>query len=230
VKGVLGELRVTLYDIFGYLVPGLVALTGVAIFFWAVFVPNLKPDVDLKGVVWTALLLIAYVLGHLLQAVANNVPGFAFPIEQKWREDRVAGPFQTIIKAKLEAKDLLPDPADAEPMYRICDEVVVQKGETSERELYTYREGFYRAMAVALVLLAFGLTFRLASGPASITVDKPHEVTRAMLAFFVVVVLAGVVACYGRYVRFARYRARTVLLGAPIILGEPAPSPPRKTP
>jgi hypothetical protein len=61
-------------------------------------------------------------------------------------------------------------------------------------------------------------------------VDKPHEATRAMLAFFLVVVLAGALASYVRYVRFARYRAWTILLGTAIILTEPPPPPSKETP
>lgn len=62
-KSFLSGFTITLYDLFGYLTPGLIGLSGIGLFFWAVLDPGLKPDGDLKAVVWAALFLIAYLLG-----------------------------------------------------------------------------------------------------------------------------------------------------------------------
>jgi uncharacterized protein YegP (UPF0339 family) len=222
----LSELRVTLYDLFGYLAPGLVALTGLGLFFWAVLDPGLKPDGDLKAVVWTVLLLIAYLLGHVVQAIAGYIPRLKFAIAENWWGDSVAKAFKDIILKKLTAKGLLPDDADGPDLsedakresqaqtYRICDVVTVQKAGTSERELFTYREGFYRGMSVALLIVAVGLFARLIRGPATITLDKDHTADRWMLFFFLVAVLVAAYLYFRRFLQFTRLKAWTVLLGA----------------
>jgi uncharacterized protein YegP (UPF0339 family) len=228
----LSELRVTLYDLFGYLAPGLVALTGLGFCFWAVLDPGLKPDGDLKAVVWTVLLLLAYLLGHVVQAIANFIPGLKFAIAENWWEDSVAKAFRGVIEKKLKAKGLLPDAADDRHLsaaskleaqkqtYRICDVVTVQKAGTSERELFTYREGFYRGMSVACLIVAVGLFARLIRGPATITLDKDHTADRWMLVFFLVAVLVAAYLYFLRFERFTRLKAWTVLLGAPTSLTE----------
>jgi uncharacterized protein YegP (UPF0339 family) len=216
----LSELRVTLYDLFGYLAPGLVALTGLGLFFWAVLDPGLKPDGDLKAVVWTALLLVAYLLGHVVQAIASYTPGLDYSLVETWRTNSVAGNFENVIKAKLEAKGLLPSDATESQIYRICDVVTVQKAEASEHELFTYREGFYRGMSVALLIVAVGLFARLLEGPATITLDKDHTADRWMLFFYLVAAVLAAYLYFLRFERFARLKAWTVLLGAPTSLAD----------
>jgi hypothetical protein len=36
----LKDIQVTLYDIFGYLLPGFIFLAGIAMLFWAIFMPS----------------------------------------------------------------------------------------------------------------------------------------------------------------------------------------------
>lgn len=213
-KSFFSDLTITLYDLFGYLIPGIVALSGIGLFFWAVLDPGLKPDGDLKAVVWTALFLIAYLLGHVVQAIANFTPGLNYSLVETWHDDSTAGPFKGVIEKKLEAKGLLPTDADQKQTYRMCDIVVTQKSATSEHELFTYREGFYRGMSVALILLAIGLFARLLEGPATITLDKDHTATRSMLFFYVVATLVAAYLYFVRFERFTRLKAWAVLLGA----------------
>jgi len=227
VQSLFGNLTVTLYDFFGYLNPGLVALSGIGLFFWAVFVPDLKPDGDLSTVVWIALFLIAYFLGHLVQAIAGYVPGFKYSIVGSWWSEPTVGAFRPVIEAKLNANGLLPTRTSEEEdrdvqagTYRICDVVVTQKAATSEHELFTYREGFYRGMSVALLILAIGLWARILRGPATITLDKDHTATRAMLFFFLIATLVAAYLYFLRFERFARLKGWTVLLGAPTSLTE----------
>jgi uncharacterized protein YegP (UPF0339 family) len=98
--------------------------------------------------------------------------------------------------------------------------VTVQNAKTSERELFTYREGFYRGMSVALLIVAVGLFARLIRGPATITLDKDHTADRWMLFSFLVAVLVAAYLYFLRFERFARLKAWTVLLGAATSLAE----------
>jgi uncharacterized protein YegP (UPF0339 family) len=217
-KSFFSDLTITLYDLFGYLIPGIVALSGIGLFFWAVLDPGLKPDGDLTAVVWTALFLIAYLLGHVVQAIANLTPRLKYSLDETWHDDPTAGLFKGVIEKKLGAKGLLPTDANQKQTYRMCDIVVTQKSATSEHELFTYREGFYRGMSVALTLLAIGLFARLVKGPATITLDKDHTATRWMLFFYLAATLVAVYLYFQRFERFTRLKAWAVLLGAPTSL------------
>lgn len=217
-KGFFSDLTISLYDFFGYLIPGLIGLSGIGLFFWAVLDPGLKPDGDLKAAAWIALFLIAYLLGHVVQAISTFIPGLNYRPERTWWSDDLAKPFRPVIEKKLKAKGLLPADADEAQTYRMCDVVVTQKAATSEHELFTYREGFYRGMSVALIILAIGLWTRLLRGPATITLDKDHTATRAMLFFYIVAALVAALLYFLRFEKFSRLKAWTVLLGAPASL------------
>jgi uncharacterized protein YegP (UPF0339 family) len=219
-KSFLSGFTFTLYDLFGYLTPGVIGLTGIGLFFWAVLDPGLKPDGDLKAVVWAALFLIAYLLGHVLQAISRYIPGLKYSPEGSWWTDSTVGPFRPVIEEKLSAKKLLPAGANQRQTYRMCDVVVTQKAATSEHELFTYREGFYRGVSVGLILLAIGLFARLLKGPATITLDKDHTATRWMLFFYFAAALVAAYLYFVRFERFSRLKAWTVLLGAPSSLTE----------
>jgi uncharacterized protein YegP (UPF0339 family) len=217
-KSFLSGFTLTLYDLFGYLTPGVIGLSGIGLFFWAVLDPGLKPDGDLKAVVWAALFLIAYLLGHALQAISSYIPGLNYSPEGSWGDDLTVKPFKPVIEAKLKAKGLLPTGADQRQTYRMCDVVVTQKAATSEHELFTYREGFYRGVSVGLILLAIGLFARLLKGPATITLDKDHTATRWMLFFYLAAAVIAACLYFVRFKRFSRLKAWTVLLGGPASL------------
>lgn len=67
-------LRVTLYEVFGYLLPGAVSLCGLGIVAWSCFWPaaTLAPP-NASAPFWVTIGLIAYLLGHLTQALGNLV-------------------------------------------------------------------------------------------------------------------------------------------------------------
>ncbi len=69
-----GTLAFTLYEVFGYVLPGAVALHGILVLYWAFFVPKVplgfatyQPGL----VTWTALVIASYLLGHAVQGVGN---------------------------------------------------------------------------------------------------------------------------------------------------------------
>src|SRR5437667_10773171 len=68
----LNDLQATLYEAFGYLLPGIVFISALAILFWSVYLPASPLEfVELSFQVLVVLLLLAYFFGHLNQALGN---------------------------------------------------------------------------------------------------------------------------------------------------------------
>ena len=67
------ELSVTLYDIFGYLVPGGLFLVASLLVYWTFFVNGLADLDQLTVPICVAGGFGSYLLGHMVQAVANQI-------------------------------------------------------------------------------------------------------------------------------------------------------------
>src|SRR5712692_9256746 len=69
-----GNLAFTLYEAFGYLLPGGIAFLAFVVLYWAFFVPGVPLGIanfQAGLVTWAAVTLASYVLGHAAQAVGN---------------------------------------------------------------------------------------------------------------------------------------------------------------
>ncbi len=160
-----GDFRATLYDLFGYLVPGMTASVAVILvgehFVGSVHLTNLAPFPTRLAA--ASLMLLAYVAGHAVHAIGNIVPGLNRTAESRAFE---AGGLPVILLDKSRARlaDLLKVDVEALPpeeMFALIDEARLQSGVVGDRDIYIYREGFYRGMVVALAMLAFGLVTHL---------------------------------------------------------------------
>jgi hypothetical protein len=68
------ETKVTLYDVFGYLLPGAVLVAALATVAWAVYFPHEPLSFSLPGAeAWVVLLAIAYIAGHMAQGLSNQL-------------------------------------------------------------------------------------------------------------------------------------------------------------
>jgi hypothetical protein len=67
------ELQVTLYDIFGYLLPGAIILIALVLLFWSLFWPSVPLALwgDLPALATIGLVFFAYLAGHLGQGIGN---------------------------------------------------------------------------------------------------------------------------------------------------------------
>jgi hypothetical protein len=93
----------------------------------------------------------------------------------------------------------------------VCTEILDQSGNTSTRDIYLYREGFYRGTTITLLVLAIGLLV--------------YSLARTAGREFVVLCLC-ILLCVGvslafaaRYRRFVRYRMASCLWGALVTVG-----------
>jgi len=222
------DLQVTLYDFFGYLLPGAAILAAAIVLFWTLFWPlaPLTLPSTLPVLATTSLVFIAYLAGHLGQALGNILekvsPGRAkldkdLPLSSELTKlvtDAAVDRFGDHTRT-LQAKELLD----------LCDQTLVHSGSLGEREIFTYREGFYRGNAVALALVTLALVVRLVCAPALVAVgSRDFEIYRAPLALAASLTALSAWLCYARFLRFAEHRYRSCFLRFLALTKEPEQS------
>ncbi len=226
------SMQATLYEIFGYLLPGVVSLTAIMILLWAFYMPQSTLALtDLSAQAYIALLVLAYLLGHLTQALGNLLVKkvLVSPEEAALSKGQAASiPYDLVQRARLKAGKMLGiDLEDISPgwLFRICDETLVQRGICSDRDMYIYREGFYRGTMVSMLVLAVALTVRAVIPGTSLRIATSVQAISALVfVFFIILSLAGTWLAFQRYRRFSNYRVTHAVLSF-LILQEQNPEP-----
>ena len=223
------NLQVTIYDVVGYLIPGFVSLIAFGIFYWSAFKTTafeLKSVTLFEGI---ALSTMAYIAGHFTQALANMIMKLfpstiqivmGQPVKGKLSDEVIKG-----AEAKARQICKLSDAAalSASQIWEICDHLVQQKGKTEARDLYVYREGFYRGMFVSLSLLGLALFFRWCSPASNVQLDNIHlilgsnEIRVLCVSSFGLAYLA-----FNRYRRFGEYLTVSSIYNALLVPDEAA--------
>lgn len=209
----------TLYELFGYLLPGGISLLGFVFIFWALFLPKVPLGVATFQpgfATWTAIIVVSYVLGHAAQALGNKllrkIETHALEMTgAKWMKDR----------ARQTAAELLGvPPLDVGPrwVYRVLDEYTLQAGKPGDRDMFIYREGFYRGTAIALFFLSLAVGIRLVIPGTAIHFTKWDF----QLTYWPLLLSAAITAGLGwlflqRYIRFTDYRITRAALTALVI-------------
>lgn len=236
--------KVTLYDVFGYLLPGMVMVAALAILVWAVHFPDEPLMLSLPGAeAWVIVLALAYMTGHMMQGLSNHLltvlewPGKRlreWKRAQSWQwfqrrrwfcsnehiyltegaRECLPAEFLSAARAKAAAMSGAPEKAlEGEWLFRICDEAVVQRGNLGDREVFVYREAFYRGLTFALLGFAAALVVRMLRGETALVLAAgPRKVGSDVIAFCLVISLVFVYLSYRRYRRFGRYRISQAIL------------------
>ena len=246
----LGDLRASVYDLFGYFVPGSLGLVGVILVFWSTCHRTDAGDLSQasSAVVLTGFIVVAYVLGHLLQAVGNLL-GYFNRVSEKTLlgEAAQAEPAAERTARLTWGKSLslwltTPGPPPDGPLsaallgtvngelkkhfrqrtphlsvrekYGFIDEARSWAPREGEREVYIYREGFNRGMAVASALLGCAFLIRGATAPESCFLLDFNEQCfgRVETAVVGVLFLLCVPTFRRRMERFARYRVERAIM------------------
>ncbi len=230
----------TLIEIVGYLIPGFILTISVVLLLFRFLSPEypLSPEAQTVGV-YLLILFFSYLNGHLVQALANWILhpyGEAQFLLRKTSEN-------IIIAVALKIKDLFnielgkgKDPKsnsesenplkntendqisqkyDIHLMYQICRSGLNQYGNTSLREIYLYRESFYRGTTISTGLFTLSLIIFLFTGPPKIELspNNPINISIYLLILMIITSLIFIFFMINRYMRFARYRAEETLLG-----------------
>lgn len=210
----------TLYEIFGFLLPGVVLFTGLVIVFWTVFYPHvpLTPGWFAHDA-WLPAASVSYFLGHLAQALANYSIG-PHPREEdlilpRSRTERLPDALVELAVSKTAETVGVPrSDMSLELALRICDEVVARNGNSEDREIYQYREGFYRGLTIASAVLGLSLFARAAIRGALLSLSGAAvPIGGAELCGLGLLSLVGSRLSFLRYRRFARYGATQALIG-----------------
>jgi hypothetical protein len=209
------DLQVTLYDFFGYLLPGAVILIALVLLFWSIFwsAAPLAVPVTLPPLAVTALTLFAYLLGHLGQAVSNlfeKLPSAKRTAESLPVSDELGSLIRDAIVARFGSKARTLTPKE---LYALCDQALIHAQSLGEREIFIYREGFYRGNCLAFAFLALTLVLRMVCVPAVITVAESRiEVHRGELVLTAALAAVGAWMFFRRYLRFGTYKIGSCLM------------------
>ncbi len=211
------NLKITLYDVFGYLFPGLVFLSGLAIAFWGLFTPATPARfVGLPVELWAAILVLAYIAGHFLQSFYPTIlKSSSFELATPKIVDTLDPFLVEAAKAKIKQIASIDVPEkDKKALVGLCDEFILQRGVSTNQEIYQYREGFYRGMSASCLLLVLALCVRLVRPPTFIALPSgTYPATPGMFIFVIVVFLAAAGLFHLRYVHFRELKVIAALHG-----------------
>jgi hypothetical protein len=213
----MGEFRATLYDLFGYLLPGLVVLGAVSLFFSAI--GPTQPSVSVADIgspsIATIIVICAYLLGHAVHALGNALqhlvksPESRFFLEEGLPTDLV-GVAREMLGARLgvSLKEVPPGEFCA-----LVDETRVVRDKAGDRAVYVYREGFYRGMVVASAFLGTAVLALISRGGITISLSADSSLFARRVDLLVLLVLT--IGCgagfFFRMLRFGRYRVQRAL-------------------
>lgn len=235
---------VSLYDYFAFLIPGLAFFAAAGVTAWALWAPDavlVRPAFSAE--VWVAVLILGYLCGHVVQALANLIDSLDMPLFRRWREaepERVRTRLEddgvtdaVIEQAKSRARGGLgltdDSDVDLKLLSKLGEELSAREGLT-RLEMYAYREGFYRGGVIALTLLAGSLLFRSLRGDAVLVAprpDQPSEVLHIVelpflsLLTLAAIVLAAAILWFMRFQRFAAGADARSILAFIVLTGFP---------
>jgi hypothetical protein len=94
-----------------------------------------------------------------------------------------------------------------EDKFSIIDEYRVLSPKENEREVFVYREGFYRGMIIALSMLFIALLVSLFQDNLSVSVAREiYSASRGERLFILCSTILVIAGFWRRMVRFAYYR------------------------
>jgi hypothetical protein len=218
----MGNLAFTLYEVLGYLLPGGVTFFAFIVIYWALFVPGVPPGIasfQVGPVTWTAAILVSYILGHAAQAVGNlcfhGVESTLLAPQNgsapKWMRERARQTASEILKVNS-------DQLNPRWIFSTLDEYAVQTGKLGDRDLFVYREGFYRGTLLSLFFLSAAILVRMFVPSASIMFTKGLSPISRWELFTTAAVISGIGYLFlNRYKRFAEYRVTQSVIAAIVI-------------
>ncbi|MDQ0286291.1 hypothetical protein J2Z49_001405 [Desulfofundulus luciae] len=165
------------------------------------------------------IILIAYYLGHFAQALGNLLSKLFPNVEELMlsgnHSDGIPNTILEAVRLKIsETFDVEVSELKPEWVYAICDETVMQNGVSLDREVYQYREGFYRGMGISLLLFSLSIIIRGIVPGAFFRISGADQSINCTIVLFIFFIsLGGSILSYLRYLRFGRYRVKQAIMG-----------------
>jgi hypothetical protein len=223
---VIGELRASLYDLFEYFIPG--AVLAVALYLLLAIPCSVHAPLDLAVFqhreALASALVLSYLAGHLVHALGNQLPWLGWSPEEfvlgphtspgAGQEKALQSPLVEHALRHIRLRyGIDPNRLSPRECYGLMDESRVLLDREGDREIYVYREGFYRAMTVAAAVLAIGLAARAVVGPLCFHwQDYNTCIGRSQLWIATGLCAVAIPGFAARLRRFGRYRVETAML------------------
>jgi hypothetical protein len=210
------EIQITLYDIFGFLIPGVIMVGAISLFYWTIFWPasTLVIPSKLPAIALGSFVFAAYLVGHLGQAIGNLLE--KLPMIRKRLEEALplSEEVEELLRSTIGARfGKALESLKPRELFALCDQALLHHDSPGEREIFVYREGFYRGNSVALAILAVALAVRMVHAPAVVAVlGATVELYRGPLALACALAALGAWLAFRRYVRFGDHLFRTCFL------------------
>jgi hypothetical protein len=207
------NIKVSLYDLFGYFFPGAIFCIALGILFWSLFFADkFVFPFTIAKVFGIFLLLVAYLAGHLVQAIANRTcrtsPRIMEAMATLPDQIKVGVRYEISRKYDLKASEL-----KDEWVYWLSDYAFTRIGSVDNKVIFEAREGLYKGLFVSFAALSVSLFVRMLA-PAKMQIQS----TVIWLPWYRILALAAIclAACpllYQRYKRFSRYKILESVLG-----------------
>lgn len=216
----LGDLRVSLYELFAHLLPGTVLLVAAVIGFWVAFYPGEALEVDtLTGTPWYLTLLLAYLTGLGTQAAAGLAEGrLSARLGINLKEAALGVELRSLVAKARHLVDRELDinlgKGDLDWLFRICDEAMAQAERAPDRESYRYREGLFRGLTVAFFALALAVAARGIVPDATFRLNSAsHRASTEMLLCLAVISAGAAILSFLRFRDIRRKRFARAVVG-----------------
>lgn len=217
----LQSLRISLYEVFGYLIPGALAVAAFALGFWAFFSASQKITVHpFAPEGWIAFGTLSYLAGHVIQGLCNvlteNIEWTKRVLcpETEHVPPIIHGALVPRIR-RLTGLDLSSEPG---LLQSVCASLIADRGTQPDREVFEYREGFYRGLMVSFALIAACLALAAMRTPLELLLwEVSSTFSRgAVLTLAATACVSSVISAL-RYKRFASHHKRVVMLGVLVL-------------
>lgn len=192
-------------------------MLALGILFWALFLPKVPLHVEtweLSKLWYFGLVVSSYFGGHVLQSMSRSwfkSPDETVPSDPKSSISALIEGTRKSLASHLglEKPSLLTDGA----LVRLCDEVGVQKGQVGDRDVFVYREGFYRGSIAGFALLDAALIVRCSISGTFLRVGVLlFPVSVGQLFFLIIVITTSLFFLLQRYKHFAVLRVTRGIL------------------
>lgn len=216
----------SLYDFFGFLIPGAVMFSALAIIYWGLFIPQeVLQFAPLSVEGWVLILGMSYLCGHLAQSLTNYVPPWNSDLKVSYsgKTSLLNRDSPTIASgADEKARDILAVTLDwawirnldSGSVANICEHYLVQSGKTGDRDIYQHRRGFYRGVSLAYFVLSFALLLRLFISPIIVRLPGvEHIVSNWEMVFLICFFLCAGLLSLKRQLRFQMYLRQLSVYG-----------------
>lgn len=211
------DIRLSVYDFLGFVFPGFVTLASLLLAWWAITQDGALLEVPKVTInAWAVFIVVSYFLGHLIQGVANRLPflktkGYEVLAEGKEFSEKIVREAKQRVEKQFALSGMITKP---EMYFRLWEATVMHRGSTGDRDIYQYREGFYRGATGSFILLCLcllgasarsicsGFSTKVVIGGIGIRVDWAAWLIAAALS------AGAAYLMHERHKRFTGYRVK----------------------